>query len=58
MDDVASDLGKRFGYDVSFVPFEEMVAEEEFEELIAADADDVELPRAPVVTGHGPRRSR
>src|SRR5688500_11956899 len=43
MDDVAADLGKRFGYDVSFVPFEEMVAEEEFEELIAADADDVEL---------------
>jgi translation initiation factor IF-2 len=53
MDDVASDLGKRFGYDVSFIPFEEMVAEEEFEELIAADADDVELPRAPVVTVMG-----
>jgi translation initiation factor IF-2 len=53
MDDVASDLGKRFGYNVSFVPFEEMVAEEEFEELIAADADDVELPRAPVVTVMG-----
>jgi translation initiation factor IF-2 len=53
MDDVASDLGKRFGYDVSFVPFEEMVAEEEFEELIAADADDVELSRAPVVTVMG-----
>jgi len=53
MDDVATDLGKRFGYDVSFVPFEEMVAEEEFEELIAADADDVELPRAPVVTVMG-----
>src|SRR5204863_275887 len=52
-DDVAADLGKRFGYDVSFVPFEEMVAEEEFEELIAADADDVELPRAPVVTVMG-----
>ena len=52
-DDVASDLGKRFGYDVSFVPFEEMVAEEEFEELIAADADDVEVPRAPVVTVMG-----
>ena len=52
-DDVASDLGKRFGYDVTFVPFEEMVAEEEFEELIAADADDVELPRAPVVTVMG-----
>ena len=53
MDDVAADLGKRFGYDVSFVPFEEMVAEEEFEELIAADADDVELPRPPVVTVMG-----
>jgi hypothetical protein len=35
-----------------------MVAEEEFEELIAADADDVELPRAPVGHRHGPRRSR
>jgi len=53
MDDVAADLGRRFGYDVSFVPFEEMVAEEEFEELIATDADDVELPRAPVVTVMG-----
>jgi translation initiation factor IF-2 len=53
MDQVATDLGKRFGYNVSFVPFEEMVAEEEFEELIAADADDVELPRAPVVTVMG-----
>jgi translation initiation factor IF-2 len=53
MDDVASDLGRRFGYNVSFVPFEEMVAEEEFEELIAADADDVEMPRAPVVTVMG-----
>jgi translation initiation factor IF-2 len=53
MDDVAADLGKRFGYDVSFVPFEEMVAEEEFEELIATDSDDVELPRAPVVTVMG-----
>ncbi len=52
-DDVAVELGHRFGYDVSFVPFEEMVAEEEFEELIATDADDVELPRAPVVTVMG-----
>jgi translation initiation factor IF-2 len=52
-DDVAADLGKRFGYDVTFVPFEEMVAEEEFEELIATDADDVEVPRAPVVTVMG-----
>jgi translation initiation factor IF-2 len=52
-DTVAVDLGKRFGFDVSFVPFEEMVTEEEFEELIATDANDVELPRAPVVTVMG-----
>ncbi|MBC7909835.1 MAG: translation initiation factor IF-2 [Pyrinomonadaceae bacterium] len=52
-DDVAVDLGHRFGYEVTFVPFEEMIAEEEFEELIATDADDVELPRAPVVTVMG-----
>jgi translation initiation factor IF-2 len=30
-----------------------MVIEQEFEELIASDADDVELPRAPVVTVMG-----
>src|SRR5262245_44756975 len=52
-DEVAADIGKRFGYDVTFVPFEEMVAEQEFEELIAADADDIEIPRAPVVTVMG-----
>jgi translation initiation factor IF-2 len=52
-DEVAAELGQRFGYDVSFVPFEEMIAEEEFEDLIAADADDVEVPRAPVVTVMG-----
>ncbi|MEJ7617350.1 MAG: translation initiation factor IF-2 [Pyrinomonadaceae bacterium] len=52
-DELAIDLGRRFGYEVSFVPFEEMVAEQEFEELIATDADDVQLPRAPVVTVMG-----
>jgi translation initiation factor IF-2 len=51
--DVAIEFGKRFGYSVEFVPFEEMVVEEEFEELIAADVDDVELSRAPVVTVMG-----
>ncbi len=51
--EVAAELGLRFGYDVAFVPFEEMVAEEEFEELVATDADDVEVPRAPVVTVMG-----
>ena len=52
-DEVATDLGKRFGYEVTFVPYEEMVAEEEFEELVNTDSDDVELPRAPVVTVMG-----
>src|SRR6267378_7127846 len=52
-DDVAAELGQRFGYEVTFVPFEEMIAEEEFEELVATDADDVEVPRAPVVTVMG-----
>ncbi len=51
--DVAVEFGKRFGYEVEFVPFEEMVVEEEFEELIAADVDDVEESRAPVVTVMG-----
>ncbi|HYG09454.1 MAG TPA: translation initiation factor IF-2, partial [Pyrinomonadaceae bacterium] len=50
---VAVDLGQRFGYEVTFVPFEEMQVEEEFEELIETGADDLELPRAPVVTVMG-----
>lgn len=52
-ENLAIELGMGFGFDVSFVPFEEMVVEQEFEELIAADADDVELARAPVVTVMG-----
>jgi translation initiation factor IF-2 len=51
--DMAQELGRRFGFDVQFLGFEEMVAEEEFEQLIESDADDVELPRAPVVTVMG-----
>jgi len=50
---VAIDLGQRFGYEVIFVPFEEMQVEEEFEELIETGADDVEVARAPVVTVMG-----
>ncbi len=50
---MAAEMGHDFGFDVSFVPFEEMVMEQEFEELIAADADDAEVPRAPVVTVMG-----
>jgi translation initiation factor IF-2 len=50
---MAKEVGNTLGFDVSFVPFEEMLVEQEFEELIAADADDVELSRAPVVTVMG-----
>ena len=50
---MAMEMGMDYGFDVQFVPFEEMVIEQEFEDLIAADADDVELPRPPVVTVMG-----
>ncbi len=50
---MAKDLGTQFGYEVSLVPFEEMVIEQEFEELIASDSDDVEVSRPPVVTVMG-----
>ncbi|MCC6327197.1 MAG: translation initiation factor IF-2 [Acidobacteria bacterium] len=50
---LATEMGFDFGFDISFVPFEEMVIEQEFEELIAADSDDAELPRAPVITVMG-----
>ena len=50
---MATELGKSYGYAVSFVPFEEMVIEQEFEELIASDSDDVEVSRPPVVTVMG-----
>ena len=52
-ENMAAELGKSYGYNVSFVPFEEMVIEQEFEELVAADADDVEVSRPPVVTVMG-----
>ncbi len=50
---MAQDLGATYGFDVSFVAFEEMVIEQEFEQLIAADSDDVEVERPPVVTVMG-----
>ena len=50
---MATEMARGFGFDVSFVPFEEMVIEQEFEELIAADADDTEFTRAPVITVMG-----
>ena len=50
---MAKEVGASLGFEVSFHAFEEMVVEQEFEDLIAADADDVELARAPVVTVMG-----
>lgn len=50
---MAQEIAEKVGYEVSFVPFEEMVIEQEFEYLIAADADDVEVERPPVVTVMG-----
>ncbi|HUF04591.1 MAG TPA: translation initiation factor IF-2 [Aridibacter sp.] len=52
-EDTAFELAENFSVEVSFVPFEEMVIEQEFEELIATDSDEVEIPRAPVVTVMG-----
>ncbi len=50
---LAVELAEKLGYEISFMPFEEMVIEQEFEVLIAGDGDDVEIPRAPVVTVMG-----
>jgi len=50
---IAVELGESLGFMLTFVPFEEMVVEQEFEELVATDSDDVELPRPPVVTVMG-----
>jgi translation initiation factor IF-2 len=50
---IAEELGVKFGYQISFVPFEEMMVEQEFEEIIASEADDNEVARPPVVTVMG-----
>ncbi|MFV0387665.1 MAG: translation initiation factor IF-2 [Pyrinomonadaceae bacterium] len=52
-EEMAVELGSQFGANVAFVPFEEMVIEQEFEDIIASDSDDEELPRPPVVTVMG-----
>jgi translation initiation factor IF-2 len=50
---IAVEIGESLGFMITFVPFEEMVVEQEFEDLVATDTDDVELPRPPVVTVMG-----
>ncbi|HYE75836.1 MAG TPA: translation initiation factor IF-2 [Blastocatellia bacterium] len=49
--DVAREIGKQFGYEVSYVDFEEMIVESEFE--ITPEAMDDTEQRAPVVTVMG-----
>lgn len=50
--DIAKEIGKEFGYDAAFVPFEEMISDEE-EEKIIESGDEGTVPRAPVVTVMG-----
>ena len=50
--DIAKEIGKEFGYDAAFVPFEEMISDEE-EEKIIESGDEGTVLRAPVVTVMG-----
>ena len=50
--DIAKEIGKEFGYDAAFVPFEEMISDEE-EEKIIESGDEGTAARAPVVTVMG-----
>ncbi|HEX7177573.1 MAG TPA: translation initiation factor IF-2 [Pyrinomonadaceae bacterium] len=54
-DEVAVDLGKRFGFEVSFMPYEDMVTGQELEDILGGENIDdyVEEARAPVVTVMG-----
>ena len=55
---MATEIAGSTGYEVSFVPFEEMVIEQEFEDLIAADADDTEEDAPAGRNRDGTRRPR
>ncbi len=50
--DIAGQIGREFGYDVSFVPFEEMITDIEEEKIIESGEEGL-VPRAPVVTVMG-----
>ncbi|HYP29791.1 MAG TPA: translation initiation factor IF-2 [Blastocatellia bacterium] len=50
--ETAKDLGREFGYDISFVPFEEMISDTEEEKMIES-GDEMRTLRAPVVTVMG-----
>jgi translation initiation factor IF-2 len=48
----AHEIGKEFGYDIAFVPFEEMISDSEEEKIIESGEEGL-VPRAPVVTVMG-----
>jgi translation initiation factor IF-2 len=48
----AHEIGKEFGYDISFVPFEEMISDTEEEKMIESGEEGL-VTRAPVVTVMG-----
>src|SRR5262249_33905121 len=50
--DIAAEIGKEFGFDISFAPFEDMIAEAEEEKIIESGEEEL-APRAPVVTVMG-----
>lgn len=50
--DIALDLGKEYGFEVSFVPFEELMLDTE-EEKIIESGEETLVERAPVVTVMG-----
>jgi translation initiation factor IF-2 len=50
--DIARAIGKDFGYDISFAPFEEIISEAEEVKMIESGEED-RAPRAPVVTVMG-----
>jgi translation initiation factor IF-2 len=50
--EIAQAIGREFGYDISFAPFEEIISEAEEEKIIESGEEDL-APRAPVVTVMG-----
>ncbi|HEY7545208.1 MAG TPA: translation initiation factor IF-2 [Blastocatellia bacterium] len=50
--EIAKHIGKEYGYDITFVPFEEMIVDRIEEQLIESGEEEL-VPRAPVVTVMG-----
>ncbi|HEY9231971.1 MAG TPA: translation initiation factor IF-2, partial [Blastocatellia bacterium] len=50
--EIAQAIGREFGYEISFAPFEEIISEAEEVKLIESGEEDL-APRAPVVTVMG-----